>query len=98
MSKSLFYTVLFLMITTFSIVDSRTVDRPSVIPKDLVLYWSFDEPTVKGKVVKDLLGKRDGRLGGKPKVSAGKFGQGLGVRWQSRHRHYGPNQPGRFYS
>ena len=77
MSKSLFYTVLFLMITTFSIVDSRTVDRPSVIPKDLVLYWSFDEPTVKGKVVKDLLGKRDGRLEGNPKLSAGKFGQAL---------------------
>ena len=93
MSKSLFYTVLFLIVTTFSAVDGRPV-----IPKDLVLYWSFDNPTVKGKTVKDVLGKRDGRLEGKPKVSAGKFGQGLGVRWQSRHRHYGPNQPGRFYS
>ena len=77
MSKSLFYTVLFLMITTFSIVDSRTVDRPSVIPKNLVLYWSFDEPAVTDKTVKDVLGKRDGRLEGNPKVSAGKFGQGL---------------------
>ena len=93
MKKSLFYTVLLLIVATFS-----TVDGQPVIPKDLVLYWSFDNPTVKGKAVKDLLGKRDGRLEGKPKVSAGKFGQGLGVRWQSRHRHYGPNQPGRFYS
>ena len=93
MAKSLFCTVLFLMVTTFSAVDGRPV-----IPKDLVLYWSFDNPTVKGKAVKDVLGKRDGRLEGNPKVSAGKFGQGLGVRWQSRHRHYGPNQPGRFYS
>lgn len=93
MAKPFFYMILFLMITTFRAVDNR-----SVIPKDLVLYQSFDDPTVKGKAVKDILGKRDGRLGGKPKVSAGKFGQGLGVRWQSRHRHYGPNQPGRFYS
>ena len=72
MLKSLFYMVLFLMFTAFSAVDSR-----SVIPKDLVLYWSFDDPTVKGKTVKDVLDKRDGRLEGNPKVSAGKFGQGL---------------------
>ena len=72
MLKSLFYTVLLLIVTTFSIVDGQPV-----IPKDLVLYWSFDNPTVKGKAVKDLLGKRDGRLEGNPKVSAGKFGQGL---------------------
>ena len=31
MFKSFFYTVLFLMITTFSVVDSRTIDRLSVI-------------------------------------------------------------------
>ena len=72
MKKSLFYTVLLLIVATFS-----TVDGQPVIPKDLVPYWSFDNPTVKGKVVKDVLGKRDGRLEGKPKVSAGKFGQGL---------------------
>ena len=63
MSKSPFYTVLLLIVTTFSIVDGQPV-----IPKDLVLYWSFDNPTVKGKVVKDVLGKRDGRLEGKPKL------------------------------
>ena len=62
MSKSPFYTVLLLIVTTFSIVDGQPV-----IPKDLVLYGSFDNPTVKGKVVKDVLGKRDGRLEGKPK-------------------------------
>ena len=55
MKKSLFYTVLLLIVATFS-----TVDGQPVIPKDLVLYWSFDNPTVKGKVVKDVLGKRDG--------------------------------------
>ena len=77
MFKSFFYTVLFLMITTFSVVDSRTIDRLSVITKDLVLYWSFDEPTVIGKTIKDELGKRDGRLEGNPKLSAGKFGQAL---------------------
>ena len=94
MPKFLFCTVLLLIVTTFS-----TVDGQPVIPKDLVLYWSFDNQTVKGKTVKDESEeKRDGRLEGKPKLSAGKFGQGLGVRWQSRHRHYGPNQPGRFYS
>ena len=93
MSKSPFYTVLLLIVTTFS-----TVDGQPVIPKDLVLYWSFDNPTVKGKTVKDILGKRDSCLGGNPKVSAGKFGQGLGVRWQGRLRHYGPNGSGRFYS
>ena len=72
MAKSLFCTVLFLMVTTFSAVDGRPV-----IPKDLVLYWSFDNPTVKGKAAKDILGTRDGRLEGNPKASAGKFGQRL---------------------
>jgi len=73
MPKFLFYTVLLLIVTTFS-----TVDGQPVIPKDLVLYWSFDNQTVKGKTVKDESEeKRDGRLEGKPKLSAGKFGQGL---------------------
>ena len=72
MRKFLFCIFLFLIVTTFS-----TVDGQPVIPKDLVLYWSFDKPTVKGKVVKDELGKRDGRLEGNPKLSAGKFGQAL---------------------
>ncbi|MBT22401.1 hypothetical protein CMK17_21040 [Candidatus Poribacteria bacterium] len=72
MAKSLFCTVLFLMVTTFSAVDGRPV-----IPKDLVLYWSFDNPTVKGKAAKDILGTREGRLEGNPKASAGKFGQRL---------------------
>ena len=64
MPKFLFYTVLLLIVTTFS-----TVDGQPVIPKDLVLYWSFDNQTVKGKTVKDESEeKRDGRLEGKPKL------------------------------
>ena len=78
MAKSLFCTVLFLMVTTFSAVDGRPV-----IPKDLVLYWSFDNPTVKGKAAKDILGTREGRLEGNPKASAGKFGQRLRIQVRS---------------
>ena len=76
MSKSFVGIVLLLLITIFSSVSS-SVKGASVIPEGLVLYWSFDDSTVKGQVVKDVLGKRDGSLEGNPKVSPGKFDQGL---------------------
>jgi hypothetical protein len=48
-----------------------------VIEDGLVLYWSFDEADVKGDTVTDVVGDNDGTLNGGPKVSEGKYGDGL---------------------
>ena len=47
-------------------------------PEDGVVgYWSFDDGTINGKNVKDVLGKNDGELDGNPKSVKGKVGKGL---------------------
>ena len=48
------------------------------LPLDgVVSYWSFDDGTIAGNTVEDLLGDNDGELMGKPKSVAGKVGKGL---------------------
>lgn len=47
-------------------------------PEDGVVgYWSFDDGTINGGKVKDVLGKNDGELDGNPKSVAGKVDKGL---------------------
>lgn len=47
-------------------------------PEDGVVgYWSFDEGTINGKNVKDVLGGNDGELEGDPKHVKGKVGKAL---------------------
>ena len=47
-------------------------------PEDGVVgYWSFDEGTINGKNVKDVLGGNDGELEGGPKHVKGKVGKAL---------------------
>ena len=48
------------------------------LPLDgVVSYWSFDEGTIAGGNVEDVLGDNDGELDGNPKVVAGKVGDAL---------------------
>ena len=42
-----------------------------------VSYWSFDNGTIAGGKVQDILGDNDGELDGNPKSVAGKVGQAL---------------------
>lgn len=47
-------------------------------PEDGVVgYWNFDDGTINGKNVKDVLGKNDGVLEGNPKQVKGKVGKAL---------------------
>ncbi len=43
----------------------------------VVGYWSFDDGTINGKNVEDLLGDNDGELEGNPKIVPGKVGKAL---------------------
>ena len=48
------------------------------LPLDgVVSYWSFDEGTIAGGTVEDVLGDNDGELEGNPKPVAGKVGKAL---------------------
>lgn len=48
------------------------------LPLDgVVSYWSFDEGTIAGGKVEDVLGDNDGELDGNPKSVAGKVGKAL---------------------
>ena len=48
------------------------------LPLDgIVSYWSFDEGTIAGGTVEDVLGDNDGELEGNPKPVAGKVGNAL---------------------
>ena len=54
-----------------SLVDAQ-------LPLDgVVSYWSFDDGTIAGNKVEDLLGDNDGELMGNPKSVAGKVGKAL---------------------
>ena len=69
-----------ILILTFSIcalfVTVPLVDAQ--FPEDGVVgYWSFDDGTINGNTVKDVLGKNDGELDGNPKSVNGKVGKGL---------------------
>ncbi|MCE2403452.1 LamG domain-containing protein [Candidatus Poribacteria bacterium] len=47
-------------------------------PEDGVVgYWPFDDGTINGNTVQDVLGENDGTLDGNPKSVAGKVGKGL---------------------
>ncbi len=51
---------------------------PAQLPLDgVVSYWPFDEGTIAGNTVEDVLGNNDGELDGKPKHVAGKVGKAL---------------------
>ena len=43
----------------------------------VVSYWSFDDGTVAGGTVEDVLGDNDGELEGNPKQVPGKVGKSL---------------------
>ena len=77
MAKPFFYIVLFLVVTAFSTVDSRPVIPPEMVTKGLVGFWSFDQATIKGKVVNDIWSKNHGTIKGGLKNVKGKFGQAL---------------------
>ena len=67
----LFYSTICVLFLTTAIANAQ-------FPEDGVVgYWSFDDGTINGKNVKDLLGGNDGELEGNPKHVRGKVGKAL---------------------
>ncbi|MCH2576684.1 LamG domain-containing protein [Candidatus Poribacteria bacterium] len=60
-----------------SIGSTGTAFEPEMVTEGLVGFWSFDQETIKGKIVKDIWSKNDGTIKGAPKNVKGKFGQSL---------------------
>ena len=74
--KSSVYFLIIATVVTISICANVTKAQ-GIAEKGLVSYWSFNDGTIKGKTVSDLLGKNDGTLVGNPKIVNGKYGNAL---------------------
>ena len=60
------------------VIFAYQVEAAGVITDGLISYWSFDEATIDGDTVQDLVGGRDATIvGGELKVEEGKFGDAL---------------------
>jgi hypothetical protein len=70
----MFKKVLFVFLITIIF----TAGAMAQIAKDgLISFWTFDDKTVSGKTIKDLIGKNDGTMIGNAKISEGKINQAL---------------------
>jgi len=63
----------FVFMLTFIVMNSSA----QLVQNGLISYWSFDQATINGATVKDLVGKNNGTMKGNPKVVNGKVGQAL---------------------
>ncbi len=67
-----------LLISAICVLFLTTTITNAQFPEDGVVgYWSFDDGTINGKNVKDVLGDNDGVLEGNPDSVKGKVGKGL---------------------
>lgn len=58
--------------------QTNAANAAKFITKGLLSHWAFDEKTIEGDTVKDLVGKRDATItGGEINVVEGKFGDAL---------------------
>ncbi len=74
----MFHKIISIFILSIGIVCVVVLPITAQFPTDGVVgYWSFDEGTIVGGKVEDLLGNNDGELDGNPKVVAGKVGNAL---------------------
>jgi hypothetical protein len=70
------FLLLVVSVGTFLIVS---VARAQLVLDGLVAYWSFEQNTIEGKNVKDVVGKNHGVEVGSVKYVAGKVGQAIKV-------------------
>ncbi len=74
MSKKMVYILTFSICTLFLTVPLLNAQFPE---DGVVGYWSFDDGTINGNTVQDVLGNNDGELDGNPKSVKGKVGEAL---------------------
>lgn len=56
---------------------SWQVEAAGVIQDGLLSYWFFDEATIEGDTVLDLVGGRDATMNGDPEIVEGRYGDAL---------------------
>jgi len=77
-AKDALSTIFFMTILSTLVWQINAANAAKFITNGLVSYWSFDEKTIKGNTVKDLVGKRDATIkGGELNIVEGKFGDAL---------------------
>jgi hypothetical protein len=72
---SVYFLIIAAIATVF--IHANAAKAQGIVEKGLVSYWPFNEGTIKGKIVSDLLGNNDGTLVGNPKIVDGKYGSAL---------------------
>ncbi len=70
------YQVLLLVAIMFLVLVQGDV-YGGYVTEDLYAYWSFDQSTISGKVIKDLVGNSDGTINGEPKIVSGKYKEAI---------------------
>ena len=67
-----------LLVSAICLLFLTTTITNAQFPEDGVVgYWSFDDGTINGDKVSDVLGNNDGKLDGNPKQVKGKVGKAL---------------------
>ncbi len=56
---------------------ANVAEAGQVVTDGLVSYWTFDQPDIEGKIVKDVWGNNDGTMQGGPEIVAGKINEAL---------------------
>ena len=73
-SIQLYKTVISVVLLTFL---SGNILNAQVVTDGLVGYWSFNQATIKEKIVKDIWGNNDATINGDPQVIQGKVHEAL---------------------
>jgi len=73
-NKLLFIASTAIVITFLS---ANLLNAQEMVTNGMVGFWTFDETTIVGKSVEDLLGNNHGTINGAPKTVAGKIGDAL---------------------
>ena len=69
------FSIFFVLLALFFIYANMATAQ--MVEDGLIAYWSFDEKTISGKDVKDVIGGNHGVLNGNPKSVPGKVGGAL---------------------
>jgi hypothetical protein len=67
----------FVIVLLIAIIFTTEVMAQQFVQGGLISLWTFDDKSVSGKTIKDLVGKNDGTMMGNAKISEGKIGQAL---------------------
>jgi len=65
------------LIIVLGLITTGDVSGQSFVTDGLISFWTFDQATIKDDLLKDIWGKNDGTIKGKPQIVEGKVGEAL---------------------